>query len=876
MKSQNKNNSMKVIKRDGKFESISFDKIKDRIFKLLTKDERKQVDSVEVAQKVIQGLVDNIKTTDLDELTGQILATRVSSNYIYGSIAARICVSNLHKNLKYYGVEKFSDSINKLYKNTDRNGENSPLISDEVYNVIKEHSSEFDKLVSLDRDYNYDYFGFKTLEKSYLMKVNKVIVESPQYMIMRVSVGIHSDTFIKKINELDSSLRTDKIDKEHYDYEVETLFTQMIECVSETYENMSNGYFTHATPTLFNSGTPRPQNSSCFLLGTEDSIDGIYETIKNCAKISKWAGGIGVHLSNIRAKGSLIRKTNGESDGLSKLIKVYNDTARYVNQGGKRNGSFAIYIEPWHADTLQFLEMKKSTGDENERARDLFYALWIPDLFMERVESDSVWSFMCPDECKGLPEAYGDDFKKLYEGYEAKGKYRSQISARKLFNEIINMQVETGTPYMLYKDHINHKSNQKNIGTIKSSNLCAEIVEYSDSNEYAVCNLASIALPKFVVTVRNKSHFDFERLDKVTRIITRNLNKVIDYNFYPCPETKRSNLRHRPIAIGVQGLADAFALLKFPFVSKNSKELNIQIFECMYFATMSESCELSKNSEPYETFKGSPLSEGLFQFNLWSEFNNDDSDNYYTKGGEYEKGSKYDWGFLRQNIMKHGVKNSLCIAVMPTASTAQILGNNESIEPYMNNIYSRRTMAGNFTIINKHFMKDLMASGKWSENLKQELIYRDGSVQSLDIPTEIKELYKTVWEIKQKDLIDMSADRAPFICQTQSFNVFLPKPIRTTQVSSMHMYGWKKGLKTGMYYLRSQAEKSIQITVDTDLIKQFKETHIKDIKDIKDINENDENNELNENELKRKEFKEKLKKAKEASEEGGSCEMCSG
>jgi ribonucleoside-diphosphate reductase alpha subunit len=840
---------MKVIKRNGITEPVSFDKIKERIHKLLNKDERKYVDSIEVAQKVIQGLVDNIRTTELDELTGEILATRVSSNYLYSTIAAKICVSNLHKNLKYNKVNSFTDSIEKLYSNKDRNGENFPLIDEEVYKLIMGNVELFNGMVNMERDNNYDYFGFKTLEKSYLIKVNKVIVESPQYMLLRVVIGIHSHSFLKQT-------QTDSIS-----------FEKMIDSIKESYEYMSQGYFTHATPTLFNSCTKRPQCSSCFLLGTEDSIDEIYRTVSNCAKISKWAGGIGVHLSNIRAKGSLIRKTNGESDGICKLIKVYNDTARYVNQGGKRNGSFALYLEPWHADVFSFLEMKKPTGDENERARDLFYAMWVPDLFMERVEKDLNWSLMCPDECPGLTNVYGEKFKELYERYEETGKYREQIPARRLFNEIITMQIETGTPYMLYKDHINNKSNQKNIGTIKSSNLCAEIVEYSDNNEYAVCNLASIALPKCINYIRNKPFFDFNVLEKITRILIRNLNNIIDYNFYPCPETEISNKRHRPIGVGVQGLADTFTILGYPFVSAESKILNVQIFECMYYTAMSESCELAKLKGPYETFAGSPLSEGKFQFNLWGEFNtgsiNEPTLNIYKIGGEYESNSKYNWNDLRNNIQTYGVYNSLCIAIMPTASTAQILGNNESIEPYMNNIFSRRTMAGNFTIINKFLMKDLIKLGIWSDSLKQELIYRNGSVQQLNIPNELKELYKTVWEIKQRDLIDMSADRAPFICQTQSFNVFLPKPIRTTQVSSMHIYGWKKGLKTGMYYLRSQAEQSIQITIDTDLIKQFKLNH--------ELIENQTNDE------KVKLFKEKIKKARESAKiNEDTCEMCSG
>jgi ribonucleoside-diphosphate reductase alpha chain len=754
---------MLVIKRDGHRESVKFDKITARIEKLCYGLDQRYVNPVEVAMKVINGLYDGVTTQELDNLAAEIAATLTTKHPDFAKLAARIAVSNLHK----VTSKSFSNTMKRLYTYVDpKTGENAPLISKETWRIVQANAAELDEAIIYDRDFGYDYFGFKTLEKSYLMKIDGKVIERPQHLIMRVAVGIHGED---------------------------------IPAAIETYHLMSEKWFTHATPTLFNAGTPKPQLSSCFLLTMkDDSIDGIYDTLKQCAKISQSAGGIGLSIHNIRAKGSYIKGTGGTSNGIVPMLRNFDMTARYVDQGGgKRKGSFAIYLEPWHADIFDFLDLKKNHGKEEMRARDLFYAMWISDLFMKRVESNEMWSLFDPNEAPGLADVYGDEFERLYEKYEKEGKARRQVKAQDLWFEILESQIETGTPYILYKDAANKKSNQKNLGTIKSSNLCTEIMEYTSPDEVAVCNLASIALPKFVT---EDGKFDHQRLYEITKVITRNLNKVIDVNYYPVEEARYSNLRHRPIGIGVQGLADAFIMLRMPFDSQEAKRLNEDIFETIYFGAMEASMELAKKDGPYETFKGSPVSKGIFQFDMW---------------GVTPKSNRWDWDALKREVKQNGVRNSLLLAPMPTASTSQILGNNECFEPYTSNLYTRRTLSGDFILVNKYLMKDLIEQGLWNETMRQKLIGANGSVQSIpEIPQNLKDIYKTVWEISQKVIIDMSAERGAYICQSQSLNIHITDP-NFGKLTSMHFYAWKKGLKTGMYYLRStSAADAIKFTHD--------------------------------------------------------------
>jgi len=754
---------MYVVKRDGRKEPMMFDKITARVRKLCY-GLNDLVDPVKVAMRVIEGLYDGVTTSELDNLASEIAATMTTTHPDYAKLAARISVSNLHKNTK----KSFSETMKDLYAYINpRTGKKAPLLSDEVYKVIEENAEKLDSTIIYNRDFGYDYFGFKTLERSYLLKLNGKIAERPQHMLMRVAVGIH-------LNDLDAAI--------------------------ETYELMSKKYFTHATPTLFNSGTPKPQMSSCFLLAMkDDSIDGIYDTLKQTAKISQSAGGIGLSIHNIRATGSYISGTNGTSNGIVPMLRVFNDTARYVDQGGgKRKGSFAIYVEPWHADIFDFLDLKKNHGKEEMRARDLFYAMWIPDLFMKRVEADAKWTLMCPNECPGLFNTHSKEFEALYTKYETEGKGRKTIKARDLWEKILESQIETGTPYMLYKDAANRKSNQKNLGTIRSSNLCTEILEYTSPDEVAVCNLASIALPMFV----KNGVFDHKELFKVTKRVTKNLNRVIDRNYYPIKEAENSNMGHRPIGLGVQGLADAFIMLRMPFTSDEAKQLNQEIFETLYFAAVTASMEEAKKEGVYSTYEGSPISEGKFQYNLWGI-------------KDEELSGRWDWAKLRKDVKKHGVRNSLLVAPMPTASTSQILGNNECFEPYTSNIYTRRVLSGEFIVVNKHLLEDLVKLGLWNESLKQELMRANGSVQHIDIiPENIKELYKTVWELSMKDIIDMSRQRGYFIDQSQSLNLFMENA-NFSKLTSMHFYAWKSGLKTGMYYLRTKAAvDAIKFTLD--------------------------------------------------------------
>ena len=808
------NEDMKVIKRNGTYEDMSFDKILNRVKNLSIKMEPQlKLNYSQLVMEVIDQIYPNIQTTVLDELTAQQCASLCTKHYDYGVLASRIIISNNHKNTS----DTFSKIIDKLYNFKDIHNNIVPLIHEDLFNTVKANKDFLNNVIDYSRDYEIDYFGFKTLERAYLMKINNKIIERPQHMWLRVALGIHGNN---------------------------------MDLVKETYDLMSQKYFTHATPTLYNAGTPRPQLSSCYLLSMEDdSIDGIYDTLKDCAKISKWAGGIGLHIHNIRSKGSHIRGTNGTSNGIIPMLQVFNKTARYVDQGGgKRNGSFAIYIEPWHGDIEEFLELKKNHGDEEQRARDLFYALWIPSLFMEKIKSNEKWCLFCPDKCPGLSDCYGDDFKKLYEKYESENKQLKKVSARDLWYKILDSQMETGTPYLLYKDHANEKSNQKNLGVIKSSNLCTEIIEYSDKNETAVCNLASIGLSKFV---KDDKTFDYEKLHKVTKVVTNNLNKIIDVNYYPTEKTKKSNLLHRPIGIGVQGLADVFAMMDIPFCSDKAKEVNKLIFETIYHASLekkkieqeilSKSNEISKErseamialkmcsennvrifannfkicreyteigkKQPninvikpikaefenigttlgsYSSFKGSPASKGILQFDMWN----------------VEPSKRYNWNLLKQNIKTYGLRNSLLLAPMPTASTSQILGNNECFEPFTSNIYSRRTMAGDYVLVNKYLMKELIDLELWNEDLKNNIILNKGSIQHINgIPDILKEKYKIVWEIPMKHLIDMAADRGAFICQSQSMNLWLEDP-DYAKLTSMHFYSWKKGLKTGIYYLR--------------------------------------------------------------------------
>jgi ribonucleoside-diphosphate reductase alpha chain len=754
---------MFVIKRDGRKEPIMFDKITARIRKL-NYGLNPLVDPVRVAMRVIEGLYDGVTTSELDNLAAEIAATMTTTHPDYAKLAARISVSNLHKNTK----KSFSETMTDLYEYVNpRTAKKAPLLSEEVYEVIRNNAEKLDSSIIYNRDFGYDFFGFKTLERSYLLKLNGKIVERPQHMLMRVSVGIH-------LNDIKSAL--------------------------ETYELMSKRYFTHATPTLFNSGTPKPQMSSCFLLTMrEDSIDGIYDTLKQTAKISQSAGGIGLSIHNVRATGSYIAGTNGTSNGIVPMLRVFNDTARYVDQGGgKRKGSFAVYVEPWHADIFDFLELKKNHGKEEMRARDLFYAMWTPDLFMKRVEQDSKWTLMCPNECPDLYNVHGDEFDALYTKYEAEGRGRKTIKARDLWEKILESQIETGTPYMLYKDAANRKSNQKNLGTIRSSNLCTEIMEYTSKDEVAVCNLASIALPMFI----KDGEFDHKALYDVTVRVTKNLNRVIDRNYYPIIEAENSNFRHRPVGLGVQGLADAFIMLRLPFTSDQAKQLNQEIFETIYFAAVNASVEEAKADGPYESFKGSPISKGEFQHNLWGI-------------KDEELSGRWDWVTLRKKVKKHGVRNSLLVAPMPTASTSQILGNNECFEPYTSNIYTRRVLSGEFIVVNKHLLEDLVEHGLWNEDMKQELMRNNGSVQNIEaIPADLKELYRTVWEMSMKDIIDMSRQRGYFIDQSQSLNLFM-EGATMAKLTSMHFYAWKSGLKTGMYYLRTKsAVDAIKFTLD--------------------------------------------------------------
>lgn len=743
---------MRVIKRSGRIEDVKFDKVTNRISKL-TYGLSENVDASMIAQRVFSSMHDNIKTHEIDTLSAEICIGMITSDPDYEVLATRIVASNIQKRVP----STFSESMSRLY---DAN-----IVTREIVDMSK----NMDAHIKPDRDYDFGYFGIKTLERGYLQKINDEIMETPQYMYARVAIGIHGHD---------------------------------IHRVIETYEAMSKGLFIHATPTLFNAGTHRPQMSSCFLVSNkDDSIDGIYDTVKECAQISKWAGGIGLHIHDIRANKSHIRGTNGTSDGIIPMLRVYNSTARYVNQAGRRKGSIAVYLEPWHADIMDFLEIRLNQGDEEARCRDLFSALWIPDLFMKRVEDGGNWSLFCPDRAKGLSDVYGKEFEDLYEKYEREGIANKVVPAADIWKAIIKSQSETGTPYMLYKDACNKKSNQKNLGTIKSSNLCVEIIQKSDANETAVCNLASIALPKFVNT--DTGEFDYDELHRITKMVTRNLNQVIDKNFYPTETARRSNMRHRPIGIGVQGLADVFILCREPFGSERSREINRLIFETMYHAALESSCELADTFGPYETFNGSPFSEGILQFDMWDEPKLSD---------------RYDWNAMRERVKK-GTRNSLLLAPMPTASTSQILGNNECFEPYTQNIYVRRTLAGEFVVVNKHLVDDLKAVGLWSKEMKDLMVKANGSVQNIvDIPTNLKELYKTVWEISQKVIIDMAADRGVFIDQSQSMNLFVESPT-LSKLSSMHFYAWKKGLKTGMYYLRSKAKaRPQQFSLEVDCV----------------------------------------------------------
>ncbi len=758
--------TMKVRKRDGRSEDVDMNKITKRVQRLCDGLDTRYIRPQEVTYKVLAGLYDGVSTVQLDELAAETAATMATLHPDYAILASRIAISNLHKET----LDSFSDTIEELYQYVNpETGLNAQLISDEAYFIVKKYAHILNQAVDYSRDYDYDYFGFKTLERSYLLRLNGKVVERPQHMLMRVAVGIHFED---------------------------------IDSVLETYQMLSQRWFTHATPTLFNAATPKPQMSSCFLLQMqEDSVEGIYDTLKQCAKISQSAGGIGLSVHNIRATGSYIRGTNGHSNGIIPMLRVFNDTARYIDQGGnKRKGAFAIYLEPWHADIFEFLDLKKNHGKEELRARDLFYALWISDLFMKRVQNDEQWSLFCPNEAPHLADCHGAAFEELYTRYEREGKARRTLRAQELWFAILEAQIETGTPYMLYKDHANHKSNQQNLGTIKSSNLCTEIIEYTAPDEVAVCNLGSLALPKFVIDGK----FDHQKLYEVTKVLTRNLNRVIDRNYYPIEEAKNSNMRHRPVGLGVQGLADTFIMLRVPFDSAEAARLNTDIFETIYFAAMTASCELAQQEGSYPTFAGSPLSEGKFQFDLW---------------GVKPESGRWNWDDLRQKVVKHGVRNSLLVAPMPTASTSQILGNNECIEPYTSNIYVRRVLSGEFVVINKHLLHDLIELKLWDEQMKNELISSNGSVQNIKrIPQHIKDLYKTVWEISQRTIIDMAADRGAYICQSQSLNIHMQNPT-LGKLTSMHFHAWKRGLKTGMYYLRTKAAAdAIKFTVDKDFL----------------------------------------------------------
>jgi ribonucleoside-diphosphate reductase alpha subunit len=766
---------MRVKKRNGSFENIAFDKILNRVKNLGKSANITSINYASLIIKVIDQLYDGIPTTKIDEMTAEQCAALSTQHPDYITLASYIATSNNHKNTD----ASFYKVMTKLYKNKDNQKRSSPLISETTMSVVTKYKDELEKMVVHHRDFLIEYFGYKTLEYSYLLKINGQVVERPQYMWLRVSIGIHGDN----------------IDK-----------------IKETYDLMSQKYFTHATPTLFNSGTLRPQLSSCYLIAMEnDSLGGIFNTLTDCAYISKWAGGIGLHIHNIRARGSLIRGTNGASTGIVPMLRVFNSTARYVDQGGRRNGSFAIYLEPWHADIRDFLELKKNHGDEEVKARDLFYALWIPDLFMKKIKENEDWCLFCPDECPGLSDVYGDAFETLYHKYESEGREKCKLKARDLWFKVLDSQMETGTPYLLYKDACNKKSNQQNIGTIKSSNLCTEIVQYSDDKETAVCNLASIALNKFV---KEDKSFDYDLLHSVAKVVAYNLNQVIDVNYYPTEKTRTSNLRHRPIGIGVQGLADAFMMMDFAFNSPEAKQLNTNIFETIYHAALEASVELSKLHGPYESFKGSPASKGVLQFDMW----NVDPGN-----------SRYNWTEMKASIVKYGIRNSLLIAPMPTASTSQILGNNEAFEPITSNIYTRRTLAGEFIVINKYLMRELIDMGLWTDALKNNIIANRGSVQHLtNLSEHMRNKYKTVWEMPMKDLIDMSADRAAFICQSQSLNLWMEEP-SYGPLTSMHFYAWSKGLKTGLYYLRRKPKhQAQQFTIEPEQQNQTKSQNDKE------------------------------------------------
>lgn len=761
---------MYVIKRSGKTEEVKFDKITARVKKLCYGLNPNFVDPVSIAMKVVQGLYDGVSTTELDNLTAETAASMTTKHPDFAKLAARIAVSNLHKNTN----KSFSETVEVLYNYIDpKTEEPAAMISEEVYQIIMDHRDELDSAIIYDRDYDFDYFGFKTLERSYLLKADGKIIERPQHMLMRVSVGIHGSD---------------------------------IPAALETYHLMSEKWCIHATPTLFNAATPKPQLSSCFLLTMqEDSIDGIYKTLKQCALISQSAGGIGLSIHNVRATGSYIKGTNGTSNGIVPMLRVFNDTARYVDQGGgKRKGAFAIYLEPWHADVFDFLDLKKNHGKEELRARDLFYAMWIPDLFMKRVKADGEWSLFCPHEAPGMHDVYGDEFEELYTKYEQAGLARKTVKAQELWFKILESQIETGTPYILYKDHANRKSNQKNLGTIRSSNLCTEIMEYTSKDEIAVCNLASIALSKFV----SDGKFDHDKLFEVAKVLTRNLNKIIDINYYPVIEAENSNMRHRPIGLGVQGLADVFIQLRMPFDSEEARTLNTEIFETIYFGALTASCELAEKHGPYQSYEGSPASKGILQYDMWGA----------------EPSLRWDWYTLKANIKKHGIRNSLLLAPMPTASTSQILGNNECFEPFTSNIYTRRTLSGEFVIVNKYLLHDLIKLGLWNDTMKDRLISANGSIQNFpEIPEDIKDLYKTAWELSMKTIIDMAADRGAFICQSQSMNVFLENA-NFGKLTSMHFYAWERGLKTGTYYLRTKAAvDAIKFTVDQTRLQEAEE-----------------------------------------------------
>jgi ribonucleoside-diphosphate reductase alpha subunit len=855
--------SMRVQKRNGELEGVSFDKVLQRIRKA---SKALAVNPDALAQQVLARIVNNIKTSELDELAASMAASLCTTHLDWGTLAARIAISNHQKNTE----PRFSKVVEILSNQTHKTGEPLSYISEDIVTTVFKNSDVIDAYIKHERDYEFDYFGFKTLEKSYLLKDTKgQVVERPQHMWMRVALGIW---FARDVEEKKTGSDADVA------YEAMTYEQNLVRLkrAFETYDLLSLKFMTHATPTLFNAGTPRPQLSSCYLLSMyDDSIAGIYKTLSDCAAISKYAGGIGLHLHNVRARGSLIRGTNGTSNGLIPMLRVFNNTARYVDQGGgKRNGSFAMYLEPWHADVEDFLRMKLNTGAEEERARDLFYALWMPDLFMKRVETDSDWSLFCPDEAPGLADVWGEAFDKLYTGYEAAGRARKTVSARKLWFQILDSQMETGTPYLLYKDAANSKSNQQNVGTIKSSNLCTEIMEYSSPEETAVCNLASIALPAFVGSVAG-AVYDFEGLRKCVRVAVRNLNRIIDINFYPTPETKRSNLRHRPIGIGVQGLADVFAILKMDWELDDAANLNQLIFEHIYYAALDESAALAEEEGAYETFAGSPISKGQFQFDMW---------------GVKPLSVTLDWDALRARVTK-GVRNSLLVAPMPTASTSQILGYNECFEPFTSNLYTRRTLAGEYIVVNKHLMRELMEKGIWSEALKQQIVVNNGSVQAIEeIPEEIRSRYKTSWEIPQRILIDMAAARGAFICQSQSLNLFIADP-NYGKLTSMHFYAWKKGLKTGCYYLRTKAPVAAQkFTVDPRLMAAVQgSTTRQDDNEVEEYDDSSDEEDLSSNTVSKvvaetraeklerlgREYEEEQRKAKAAADAGEGCLLCS-